>query len=130
MGKLRGKVTRPGDMGMLKYKNEVGEKVECRYDQPYSKELGLIINTVVNFELVSNGTDQIAIAVNPIEKGEILDVNFDEGTGTILETESGTKYPFRQNFLRESKFDKGVEVNYTLINVNGTTTAVCLTLVQ
>ncbi len=130
MGKLRGKVIKTGDGGMLKYKNDAGEKVECPYDQPFSKELGIAENTVVTFELVTGDKGQVAVAVNPVENGQIQDINFDAGTGHVIETESGIVYPFKQNYLKESKFDKGMNVRYTLVNVNGSMMALCLTLVQ
>lgn len=130
MGKLRGKVTKPGDNGLLKYKNESGERIEVPYFQVFSADLGIGDNTTVSFDLVSIEGKQVAVAVNPIEKGTILDINFDQGTGTVEETESGLRYNFRQNYLRELKLDKGIVVNYSLINVKGALTAVCLSPVQ
>lgn len=130
MGKLKGKVTKPGDNGMLKYKNESGEKIEVAYHQPFSQELGIGDNTTVNFDLVSIGEKQMAVSVNPIEKGTILDINFDQGSGTIEETESGVRYPFLQTYLRELKLDKGMVTTYSLVNVKGVLTAVSLSPVQ
>ncbi len=130
MGKLRGKVIKTGDGGMLRYKNATGEKVDCLYDQPYSKELGIAENTVVTFDLVAGTNGDIAVAVNPCENGQIQEINFDAGTGSIIETESGIVYPFQQNYLKESKFDKGMNVKYALVSVNGKMMALCLTAVQ
>ncbi len=130
MGKLKGKITKPGDGGMLKYKNDAGEKIEVPYNQPLSEALGIVENATVTFTLLENTVSPMAVAVNPIEKGTIVDIDFEKGVGTIEETESGIKYPFKQNYLRESKFDKGQVVTYTLVSSNGTMIAVCLTAVQ
>ena len=130
MGKLKGKITRPGTMGMLKYKNDAGDKIEVAYDQPYSKELGIADGTTVTFDLINkaDGTP-MAVAVNPIEKGNIISIDIKAGTGVIEETESSIKYPFQQNYLLESKLGIGQTVKYTLVSADGIITAVCLTAV-
>lgn len=130
MGKLKGKVTKPGDNGMLKYKTDSGERIEVAYDQPFSKELGIGDNTSVTFELVSKGGTPIAVSVNPIDKGTIIDISYEKGGGTIEETESGIQYPFRQNYLRESKFELGQTVKYSLAPANGSMIATSLIAVQ
>jgi hypothetical protein len=130
MGKLKGKVTKPGDNGMLRYKNDAGEKIDVAYDQPNSKELGIAEGTVVTFELLMNTRQPMAVAINPIEKGNIQDIDYDKGSGTILETESGLVYPFRQNYLKDSGFAKDQTVCYTLAYVNGAVVALCLTYPQ
>ena len=52
MGKLKGKITKPGDGGMLKYKNDAGEKIEVPYNQPLSEALGIAENATVTFTLL------------------------------------------------------------------------------
>lgn len=115
---------------MLKYRNDAGEKVEVAYDQPFSKELGIAENTSVTFELVSKGDTPIAVSVNPIDRGRIIEISYEKGGGTIEETESGIQYPFRQNYLRESKFEVGQTVKYSLATANGSMIATSLLAVQ
>jgi carbohydrate-binding DOMON domain-containing protein len=127
MGKLKGKVTTSGDKGMLKYTDASGAKVECAYDQPFSLELGIGDNTRVSFDVVAADAGNMAVSVAPINKGSITDISVDNGSGTITETESGIKYPFRQNYLAQSRFALNQVVTYNLVYSNGTLYAVCLT---
>ena len=126
MARLKGKVIRMGDKGIVRGKRLANESFEYPYDQPYSYELGISENTVVTFDLVNVGDKQVAVAVNPVEKGTIVEIDYEKGTGTILETESGIKYPFSQNYLKESKFEKEQVVKYTLVMAKDIITAVCL----
>jgi hypothetical protein len=116
MGKLKGKVVAGGNTGMLKYTNDAGQKVEYKYDQPFSLELGIGLGTRVTFDLVTapDGTN-VAVAVAPINKGEITEIVPEKGTGSLVESESGIKYTIRQNYLRESRFEVGQVVIYQLV---------------
>ncbi|MES2762160.1 MAG: hypothetical protein V4677_08135 [Bacteroidota bacterium] len=127
MGKLKGKVTTCGDKGMLKYTDSTGAKVECSYDQPFSLELGIGDNTRVSFDIVAVGAGNMAVSVAPINKGTITDISIENGSGTITETESGIKYPFRQNYLSESRFTLNQIVTYNLVYSGGSLFATCLT---
>ena len=130
MGKLKGKVTTSGDSGMLSYKDSSGAKIECKYDQPYSIELGMGVNTRVSFDVITTSEGNVAVSVAPINKGTITDISVDTGSGTITETESGIKYPFTQNYLRESGFALNQVVTYNLVYTkDGNLRAVSLTLV-
>lgn len=130
MGKVKGKVTKAGDSGMLSYKDASGTKIECSYDQPYSMELGMGLNTRVAFDIISTSAGNVAVSVAPINKGTITDISIDAGSGTITETESGIKYPFTQNYLKESGFELNQVVTYNLVYTkDGNLRAVSLTLV-
>lgn len=129
MGKLKGKVKAAGDSGMLSYKNDAGEKIEVQYNQPYSAEIGLAVNTRVSFNIVATDKGNVAVAVAPVCKATITDISYDTGSGSLTETESGIKYPFTQNFLKESGFALDQVVTYNLITTkDGTLRAVCLEL--
>ncbi|HRG01177.1 MAG: hypothetical protein U0W65_01005 [Bacteroidia bacterium] len=129
MGKLKGKVKTTGDSGMLSYKNDAGEKIEVQYSQPYSAEIGLALNTRVSFNIVATDKGNVAVAVAPVCKATITDISYDTGSGSLTETESGIKYPFTQNFLKESGFALDQVVTYNLITTkDGTLRAVCLEL--
>src|ERR1700740_2632792 len=107
MGKNRGKVVMSGDSGVLSAKSSTGEKVEYKYEQSFSKELGIVDGATVTFDFVKTDEGLLAVSVNPVDKGEILDINYDQGTGVIFEKESGLKYNFQQRYLKESGFTKG-----------------------
>ena len=129
MGKLKGKVKAAGDSGMLSYKNDAGERIEVQYNQPYSAEIGLAVNTRVSFNIVATDKGNVAVAVAPVCKATITDISYDTGSGSLTETESGIKYPFTQNFLKESGFALDQVVTYNLITTkDGTLRAVCLEL--
>lgn len=129
MGKLKGKVMSSGDYGMISYKDDTGKRVDIKYDQPLSNQIGIGLNTKVAFDIVATGGGNIAVSVAPVNKGSILEINYDAGTGTIVETESGIKYPFVQNYLKESGFVVDQVVTYNLVFNKDVLTAVCLTLV-
>lgn len=124
MGKLKGKIVKSGDTGMLSYTNASGVKVEVQYDQPFSVELGIVDKTKVSFDLLPGNS--MAVAVVPICKGDIVTLDPLSGTGTIIETESKVTYPFKQNYLKESDFSIGQTVTYTLVNVKGALYATAL----
>ncbi|MBI3518461.1 MAG: hypothetical protein HY062_03775 [Bacteroidetes bacterium] len=127
MGKLKGKIVKAGDSGMIRYKDDAGNKYEVNYDQPMSQQLGIVEGASITFDLVKAETGPVAVSVNPIEKGEIVEINPAGSTGVILEKESGIKYTFYQNYLTESRFAVGQTVKYTIVNYKGTNVAVCLT---
>jgi hypothetical protein len=128
MGKLKGKVGTPGDMGTLSYTDASGASVTVRYDQPFSAELGIVANAKVSLNVITTaGGDSMAVAVAPICKGVITAIDYATGMGTIFETESKTSYPFKQNYLKESGFVLNqTGVTYTLVNVKGVPYATCL----
>lgn len=130
MGKLKGKIIKSGDGGVLRTKTDTGERIEYPYNQPFSRELGITEGTVVSFDLVTVKETQVAIAVNPVEKGEIAEIVYESGKGTIIETESGLKYPFVQPHAMEAGLKLGQTVKYTLVYIGGIPTATCLTIVS
>ncbi len=71
MGKLRGKTSTSGDNGMLSYTDSTGARVQVKYSQAYSTELGILVNSRVSFDLVTIGTESMAVSVAPVNKGTI-----------------------------------------------------------
>jgi hypothetical protein len=124
MGKLKGKIVTNGDNGMLSYINTSGVKVDVKYDQPFSLELGIVAKTSVSFDLLPG--DSMAVAVVPIRRGNIVTMDPLTGTGTLIDTEFNVTYPFKQNYLKESGFALGKTVTYTLVNVKGVLYATAL----
>lgn len=128
MGKVKGKIIGAGDMGNMRYTDGSGARVDIKYEQPYSKELGIVVNAKVSFDIVVVGGVNTAVAVDPINKGTIA-INADGKSGKITETESGAVYAFSQPYLKESGFIDGQVVTYTLVNVKDVLNAVCLTAI-
>ena len=125
MGKLRGKIVKNPDTGKLAVK-DTDTKVLYDFDQPFETELGILEKTPVTFELVTYDGKSVGVSVEPVYKGQILTLDYASGTGVLLETETDTKYDFKQNYLKESGFIEGSVVKYTLVNVERKNIAVCL----
>jgi hypothetical protein len=127
MGKLKGKIVKSGDSGCLKVKQDDGSSILYNYNQPFSKALGIVDGATCTFELVPIGDKAVmATCVNPVDKGDIVSIDYDTNTGTILEKESGIRYPFTQPFLRERGFAMGDTVKYTIVTVEERNLATCL----
>ena len=129
MGKLKGKTVTKGNTGMLSYKDDSGTKVEVKYDQVFADELGIGVGTRVSFNLVATSEGNIAVAVAPINKGTITDIDYTNGAGSITETESGLVYKFQQNYLKEAGLTKDQIVTYNLVCSKDVIYATCLTAV-
>ncbi len=126
MGKTKGKIVKSGDTGCLTVKQPDGKVIQYDYNQPCSVELGIVENAVVTCTLVPSGAATIAVAVAPIDRGEIKTIDYVSGSGTIYEQESGTSYPFTQNYLKESGFAAGDIVKYTIVRFKDANFATCL----
>ncbi len=129
MGKLRGKVVKSGDNGMISYKNADGVKTEIPYDQPLSAELGIAMGTRVSFDVVLVNNSNMAVAVAPINNGTVGKLDPIKGIGSVLETESQIEYPFQQNYTAESLIVVGSNVKYTLVWSNNVLSAAALSLI-
>lgn len=127
MGKIKGKIVKGGDSGCLKVKQDDGTWIQYDYSQPYSAQLGIVEGAVATCELVPlDGKTTIAVSVAPIDKGEIVNIDYDKNIGTIYEKESGITYNFNQAYLKQSGFVKGDIVKYTLTNQPSGMLAICL----
>lgn len=127
MGKLKGKiVSSGGDKGMLRYKNDAGERVEIPYEQAFPKELGLEPESTVRFDLISVDGKPMGVAVEPVDKGEVSMV--DGRKGIIVEKDSGRSYAFEQSYLKESGIATGSPVEFKLVMLNGQMVATCVSL--
>jgi hypothetical protein len=127
MGKLKGKIVSAGSAnGMLRYKNENGEKVEIPYDQAFPKELGLEPEGTVHFDLITVDGKPMGVAVEAVDKGEVASIN--GNGGTIIEKDSGRSYDFQQNYLSESKIAPGSPVEFKLVSVSGKMVATCVSV--
>ena len=126
MGKLKGKVVTAGDKGMLRYKDDSGNKVEIPFDQKFQRELGIEVDGTVRFDLITVNEKGMGVAVEAVDKGEIASI--DGNKGTIIEKDSGKIYPFEQNYLKESKIEKGSPVTFKFVATSTGMVATCLSL--
>lgn len=129
MGKLKGKIQKPGDNGMISYKLADGTKTDVPYNQLLSVELGIALGTRVSFDIVSVNNADIAVAVTPINNGTVSKIDPIKGIGSVLETESQIEYPFQQNYTAESGIVATSNVKYTLVWSNNVLTAAALSLI-
>lgn len=101
MGKIKGKISMGGDKGRITYKKGK-EDVIIEYQQPYSKELGLELNSQVVFDIISVQDRNVAVSVNNVNIGVVKDIAVD--TGTLQDIASNVIYPFSQPFLKNQTF--------------------------
>ncbi|MBS1635738.1 MAG: hypothetical protein JST26_07420 [Bacteroidetes bacterium] len=127
MGKLKGKIVKSGDSGCLKIKQPDGSWTQYDYQQPFSAQLGIVENATISCVLVTRADKTVvATSVVPVDKGTIVEINYDNNTGSILETESGIKYPFSHPMLKEQGFQLNDVVKYTLVCVKDVMQATAL----
>jgi hypothetical protein len=126
MGKLKGKVVTAGDKGMLRYKDESGNKIEIPFDQKFQKELGIEVDGTVRFDLITVDGKGMGVAVEAVDKGEVTAI--DGSKGTIVEKDSGKSYTFEQNYLAESKIVKGSQVTFKFVATSSGLVATCVSL--
>jgi len=125
MGKTKGKIVKAGVKGSLTLKDSEEEVIA--YDQPLAEELGIVEGAAVTLTLLRTGTETMAVAVAPINKGEITQIDYERGGGIIFEKESNVSYRFVQNYLKESGFAVGDKATYNLVRLDGgKLVAVCL----
>ncbi len=127
MGKLKGKVVSGGaSNGMLRYKNDAGERIEIPFTQEFQKELGIEPNGTVLFDLITVDGREMGVAVEAVDKGEVSSV--DGRKGIIIEKDSGRSYTFEQDYLKEAKIEKTSMVKFKLVMSGGALVATCLSV--
>lgn len=103
-------------------------KVDYPFTQPYGKELGLAVNSIVQFEAVtaSDGS-KVATALDPVERGTIESIEYVGGTGILID-KAGNKLNFEQPYGQELGLAKDVIVRFATVTVNGMAMATSLRL--
>lgn len=98
---------------------DTSTKTEYPYLQPFGLELGLVVNGVVTFETITtpDGTTT-AVALDPLEKGTIEQIDSTTGTGTILD-KAGNKIEFEQCYSSELKLAQNSPVKFSPVWVDG-----------
>lgn len=122
MGKAKGKIIKSSDSGLLI--DDRGN--EYKYDQPYSKELGLGENMPVSFNLVTVDGVQTAVSVCVNYTGTILSIDPSGPTGEVTDAITGTAYKFNQPYINLLKYGVGDTVSFIVVNTLEGVMATCL----
>lgn len=114
---IRGKVKIVRDMGS-NYTGTVTDtanKVDYEFEQPLGKELGLVEGMIVRMEIItkSDGT-QLAVSLDPVEKGTIQSLDAGNNTGTLKDN-AGNIITINQNYITELGLTDLMKVNYTVV---------------
>lgn len=126
---VRGKVKNVKDTGGSLYTGTVTD-TKNNVDYPYSsilgKELGIIPNMIVRMEIItaSDGT-QMAVSLDPVEKGTVLTVDAATNSGTLKDN-AGNTVKFIQDYLTELNINPNDRVNYCMVMNQGTYVATAL----
>ncbi len=94
------------------------DKVDYEFDQQYGVQLGIDVNDVVQFEMITDSAGKLkAVSLDPVEKGTIDSID-DLGNGVLIDR-TGAKLSFQQDYSKELGIVKGVKVRYAIVNVDG-----------
>lgn len=113
MGRMTGTVT------------DTANRIDYYFEQPYGEQLGLAVNSIVQFETVVVADKTIGVSLDPVEKASIESIDFANGTGVIVD-KVGNKIDFDQNYGKELGLDKGVVVKFAPVYVDGKMKATAL----
>ncbi|MCE3228823.1 MAG: hypothetical protein K0S32_3374 [Bacteroidetes bacterium] len=106
MGKMTGTVT------------DTANKVDYYFEQPFGAELGLGINSIVQFETVTVADRTIGVSLDPVERASIDSIDYANNSGVIID-KVGNKIDFEQNYAKELGLDKGIMVKFAMVTVDG-----------
>lgn len=99
---------------------------EYPFNQPFSVEIGLQTGMEISCTLADVGTSKVATNVLPSCNGEIVQIDLVKGVGTLVDTDSGIKYPFVQMYCEALNLKQGSLVSYIIVYSAGTYYATCL----
>lgn len=130
---IRGKVkdikSEPGTMRSNGTVTDTATKIDYPFTQACCTELGIQVNSIVQFETVAVGTTTYGASLDPVEKGTINNVNYDLGTGDLTDG-LGNIVNFDQVYAKELGIVTGSIVKYLVVNYNGKPIATSLKLVK
>ena len=128
---IRGKVkdikSEPGTMRSNGTVTDTATKTDYPFTQACCTELGIQVNSIVQFETVAVGTTSYGVSLDPVEKGTIKNVNYDLGTGDLTDG-LGNIVNFDQVYAKELGIVTGSIVKYLVVNYNGKPIATSLKL--
>jgi hypothetical protein len=127
----------PGQIMTGTIEDAANPQLNISFSQAYGAEMGLAANVKVNYVTVTVGGQLIANTVRLLQRGEIMSINADDTTGTLLDRSNGNTIPFAQTYANEmglvarSGNIKGSMVHFeTIVDpTTGQLTAVALEIV-
>ena len=128
-GKVKDVKNEPGSMRSSGTVTDTATKTDYPFTQAGCVELGIQVNTIVQFDTVMVGTTACGVALDPVEKGTITSVNYELGTGTLTDR-LGNVIDFDQVYVKEIGIVSGSIVRYLELNNNGKPLATSLKLVK
>lgn len=126
---VRGKVKNVKDTGGSLYTGTVTD-TKSNIDYPYSailgKELGIVPNMIVKMEIINlKDGSQMAVSLDPVEKGTILTVDATSNSGTLKDN-AGNTVNFVQDYLTELNINPNDRVSYCMVMSGGAYVATAL----
>lgn len=104
---------------------DTATKKEYEYVQPFGEQLGIEVNSIVQFETVDLSSGPVAVSLDPVEKGTVEKIDYETGNGQLVDKQ-GNRYEFVQNYGKELGLQKGTVVKYAVVTVDGATKATAL----
>ncbi|HRH11752.1 MAG TPA: hypothetical protein PLU73_09565 [Bacteroidia bacterium] len=107
---------------------DTAAKKDYSFEQPYGNELGLAVNSIVQFDVValSDGSS-VGCSLDPVDKGTVESIDLTTGMGT-LKDRAGNIIDFIQNYTTELGINVGSTVRFTSVFADGMIRATCLRL--
>jgi len=106
---------------------DTATKIDYPFEQPYGVQLGLQVNSIVQFETIESGGTTYGVSLDPVEKGTIQSINYELGNGVLLDR-LGNAIDFEQYLCREMGILEASVVRYVPVTVNGQRKATSLKL--
>ncbi|HTB06815.1 MAG TPA: hypothetical protein VK806_07660 [Bacteroidia bacterium] len=91
----------PGQIMTGTIQDSTNAQLIVNFAQAYGAALGLDTNVKVNYVTVTVGGQVIANSVRLLQRGEIMSINDDDTTGTLLDKATGNTIPFAQTYANE-----------------------------
>jgi hypothetical protein len=108
------------------------------FTQPFGAELGLVVGAKVNYTTVNISGNNVANSLRLLQRGEILTINADDASGTLLDHANGSTIPWAMVYAAETGLvaqvpgaSKGTMVHFEIVfsPITGQPTAVSLEIV-
>ncbi|MDX2173778.1 MAG: hypothetical protein SFY56_11705 [Bacteroidota bacterium] len=103
-------------------------KTDYPFEQPYGQQLGLEVNSIVQFDTVDVSGVSYGVSLDPVDKATIQSIDYIKGKGVIVDN-VGNQIEFEQSYGRELGLVNQSKVKFVPVTVNGVMKATSLKLV-
>lgn len=104
---------------------DTSTKKDYLFEQPFGEQLGLQVDSIVQFITVQVGSDTFGVSLDPVEKGIVESIDFSTGIGVLID-KNNDKISFEQNYAKEIGIDVKSIVRFARVAGNGKITATAL----